>query len=416
MNPRKTLATATLFSAMYIGLVSADHMLTQTEPAAKQFVINTGAEQMVGADTSLVNAQLNLSKAEIRQLARTYRNDDSPLAQPIYVNGDQATRRLLVDAIADYLSTANAYRSLQRLCDELTVAERRAYDLQFRCALTLSKRRQTEAAVTAYQALLNDEPNHQAAAINLGLLLHKLDNYVAAEQALKHAVNISSGSRKAKALAALGSNYTALQQFQSAATYYDRSIQYRPGHAPTWLKLAQVRAILNENFDEVSKTFERALALQPDYGRAAHAYGRYQLKHLAFDAASGTLETALEHSNRNEQLHLDLAWAYTEARQFNAAQQQWQWLVQHANEVNTRLLASHFKQVLGNTKQLLPTLPTTTDFMYARAVLADLANDTDTARSLLQQIPTDHQLALRCQHRLQQLNENSRQLGLFASI
>jgi len=293
------------------------------------------------------------------------------------------------------------YSEQVELSRSISLQRRLQSNMQFDYARSLSKLEDMEAAIDTYQQLLEHKPNYQAATINLGLLLNKSHRYDEAEIVLTRAHNISSGSRKAKALSALASAQKYMAKWQLAEKNYAKSIEYRPGHASTWLKLADVRRQLNLPYVHTEKTYERSISLNSGNAQAWKKLGQYRLQKLDFSSAVAALGRAAELSARDGQLRLSMAWASFEAGKLKASRNHWLWLSKYAKSKKEKLLANHMLALLNNQKKQMKPLPIQqAEFQYALSLSLIDRGELESAQSKLQLIDKTSHWWSRAQVRL----------------
>lgn len=160
----------------------------------------------------------------------------------------------------------------------------------FQLARVRSSLDEPDKAISIYQRLLTIQPSHQLSRMNLGLLLVDKKDYLAASEEFTQAIDITSGRRKAKSLAARGSCYIELQKYPEAVFDFEKSIQYRPTDATVWRKLANAQLLNNEDPKLIRETFDRAIALKPDYLAALHERAYLRWASHDFDGARNDLE------------------------------------------------------------------------------------------------------------------------------
>ena len=136
---------------------------------------------------------------------------------------------------------------------------------------------------------IENNTNHQAGHINYAILLASLDRHIDAIEVLNRTIKITNGQRKGKALSLLGMSLLELSAFSEAEAAFDKSIQYRPTHGPTWRRLAFSRSKLS-SFSEadVISTYVRSDAVSPGNARTKGDLANYLF-------SVGRFDDALEH-------------------------------------------------------------------------------------------------------------------------
>ncbi len=193
----------------------------------------------------------------------------------------------------------------------------------FQQAMTASQQGYRHTAIAIYQQITALKPNHQMAAINLGLLLKKDNRCKEAVSVLDHAFSISGVARKGKILALLGACYMEHKQYAEAAEYFRRSIEYRPSHALTWRRYAESLWRNGKDYGTVLSHFDKAIALSPSNPKPILLKARYQLCVLDFAGMLATLtdaDNALNATKKAQREYLELlVWSYLEQGKRNAA-------------------------------------------------------------------------------------------------
>lgn len=175
----------------------------------------------------------------------------------------------------------------------------------FYFALAYSKTGQTRKSLQMYEKQLNEEPNHQASAMNYGLLLLKSKDYQKSIPALQRAVDISSGTRKAKALRFLGEAYQELGQVDKSIEAFRRSIIFEPDNSKSWLLLGNVMSIKKENAQEaIIQTLQKAILLEPDNYKARFSLAEYYFSRLEYENARHEFSEAAKRASNRADLRL----------------------------------------------------------------------------------------------------------------
>ncbi|MCW8877332.1 MAG: tetratricopeptide repeat protein [Kangiellaceae bacterium] len=228
--------------------------------------------------------------------------------------------------------------------------------LVFYSALAESRHGEREKAIELYRRVLLLNPGHQSSAVNLGLLYKKAGQLELAIEQLKSAADISSGSKKAKALASVGAIYFKQERFKEAIDNLQLSIQYRPDHARSWLMLAESMALAKYPYLQVETAFIRATKLAPSEYKYHQKLAEYQLNSLFFDKALSNYKAAIELAPFEIKSHRGMAWALFESGQNEQASRKWKWLSKHEKSRSRREYANIFSQFVVANKLQQQTL------------------------------------------------------------
>jgi len=180
------------------------------------------------------------------------------------------------------------------LFEQLNVTQLEQFGVRFQYAKSLAKLKKYQAAIIQYQTLLKNQGNHQAASINLGLLLTQQGLFAKAKSIFLHAVEITSGTRKAKALSGVADSEVALGNINQAISYYQKSITYRPGYALTWKKLARAYLAKGTVESKVIETYQKSLELAPTNYRLMAEFSDYLFSQVRFELLNPILRKNLK--------------------------------------------------------------------------------------------------------------------------
>lgn len=243
------------------------------------------------------------------------------LSITIYLSNDQLQDPSLDIAI---INSENASRDKDTI--DITTEEIDDTELPeenqtlLRAALAHSKSGNIEQAKNTYREILSLNINHQVASVNLAVLSLRSGDCKTASHAINHAVEVSRGSRLAKALSMQGYCLSKEEKFDEAMAAFKRSIEFRPSHSLTWKRLAHAQEKSNLSSEIVLTTLNRALALDPKNNALRLSVAKFQHERLDFRGSINTLKekyTRLKTSFKAQEL---LAWNYLELEKWNNAQ------------------------------------------------------------------------------------------------
>jgi len=375
MNRISTLVHCFVFLGLFGLAATADlWMNTKGETAKPIEVIALNEDEIseTNAEQTAVDIEaIVIPPLVIEQLYQVITDEKDINKHQWFETSTPMEKLAILHKLVKQLHVNKQYRVIVNLLQ--TQPENSLEQVRFYYGLALSKLGNAQGAIKQYQAHIELYPNHQSATLNLGLLLKKAKSYEKAVVILTKAVDISSGRKKAKALALLAASQQQLGNKKVAEEHYSKSIEYRPNHAATWLKLANIMAELNRPREEVEKTFKRAIALDKKQLNAWLKFGKYALQNGKFSLAENTLTRALHLSSEHQDVRLQLAWALSEKSNWQAAKQHWSWLQHQSTSFEVQVLASHFYSAITeqSTTQLHP-LPDNDQGQYASYFITKL--------------------------------------------
>ena len=175
----------------------------------------------------------------------------------------------------------------------------------FYSALAYSNVGDNKKALQIYENQIKIEPNHQASVLNYSLLLIKTQQYKKSIPNLEHAIDITSGIRKAKALRLIGGVYEKMGQVDNAIEAYRRSIIFEPDNSKVWLMLGDALATDQQSVDiEVADTLRRAIALEPNNYKARYSLANFYFSKLDFENARIEYSDAAKRASSRADLRL----------------------------------------------------------------------------------------------------------------
>ena len=184
------------------------------------------------------------------------------------------------------LTSKNRFQESFELLNSLTSEELQRNDGTFAYAETLKGLGEETAALQAYRLHISQNPNHQAGHINYAIYLANLDQREEAIPILQRAIEITSGNRKGKSYSLLGIQHLHLANYQDAVDSFERSIKLRPGHGPTWRRLASAQAKLADySQEDVISTFQKSDAVSPNNAKTKDELASYMFSIGRFDEA-----------------------------------------------------------------------------------------------------------------------------------
>lgn len=256
-------AIALLLAAI---VIMVDQRLAQSV-SETQVVAVSADEDDPTEDITSVTLSPDLAEAVVKLIEASrgtaFKLDQLTTAS-FFENADPTLQPAIVAFAGEELSRRQHYGEAVDVFASLSPEDRAALGSAFAYGYALRAQDRDEEALESYRQHVAAFPNHQAANINLGLLLAKLDRHVEALAVLHHAAEISSGERRGKALSAQGSSLVELARYDEAIAVFKKSIEYRPNHSATWRKLAMaINSSGTHSQEDIESAFIKAIALAP---------------------------------------------------------------------------------------------------------------------------------------------------------
>ena len=221
-------------------------------------------------------------------------------ALPIFQQADDAEKAQILSYLGEVLSRRKRFDEAIVLLSNLNEENRIEYGSTFAYAQALSGADRQSEAVSAYEIHIRERPTHQTGYINYGLLLARMDLHEDALLILQRAAEITSGSKRGKALSLMGTSQMELGDYDQAIASFERSIEYRPTNGPTWRRLAVAKSQVDTiTPEEIIQTFERATSISPDSALARKRWAQYYFSRGRFDEALPHFREATRLSDDN---------------------------------------------------------------------------------------------------------------------
>ncbi len=170
-------------------------------------------------------------------------------------------------------------------------------------AVSLYKQGQFRAAITEFQSVLTEFPEHADSWKFVGLAYYQLKEYDPAIAPLEKALTIKRGEGKQDVdiLQALGRIHVALQQYDRALPYFDSLSKQQPNVAANFYMLGVIQANLNRAADS-DAAFRTALKLDPKDGDTWYYLGVQQFRAGKFSEAATSLRNGLNATPKNTEM------------------------------------------------------------------------------------------------------------------
>ncbi|PCJ49546.1 MAG: hypothetical protein COA74_05150 [Gammaproteobacteria bacterium] len=259
-----------------------------------------------------------------------------------------------IAALINRLIEQKKYTSALPIFQYLTKKQITSLKMSFRYAQTLSKTNQTEKAIAEYESLLKLNPKHQAALVNLGLLLLSNHQPLQAYSVFSKGLTFDSGVHKAKIHAGLGDSQMGLKKPKEALLSFQKSIEYRPTSSLTWKKLARTQRELKMPVKVVSLSYQKALSLQPSNSRLASEFANYLFHNMLFKQTTELLRNHLRQSKTSISERLLIVISYLELQRSANAKKQLSYLKKYVSRRKQKMFADSLGSYLqGNFENSL---------------------------------------------------------------
>ena len=136
---------------------------------------------------------------------------------------------------------------------------------------------------------------------------------------MQHAIDVSRGKRKAKAHSLFASCLNESKQYTKALHHLDKSLEFRPNHAGTWLKRALIQQKTQLPFSQVIKSYRQALAMDDKNHKLRLDMARFQQAHMDFSGSIATIKKKYQSLKSSLPANQILAWSYLEIGKINNA-------------------------------------------------------------------------------------------------
>ncbi|MBI1764279.1 MAG: tetratricopeptide repeat protein [Acidobacteria bacterium] len=170
-------------------------------------------------------------------------------------------------------------------------------------AVSLYKQGQFRAAITEFQSVLTEFPEHADSWKFIGLAYYQLKEYDPAVAPLEKALTLKRGEGKQDVdiLQALGRIHVALQQYDRALPYFEALSKQQPNVAANFYMLGVIQANLNRPADS-DAAFRAALKLDPKDGDTWYYLGVQQFRAGKFSDAASSLRNGLNATPKNTEM------------------------------------------------------------------------------------------------------------------
>jgi len=309
----------------------AEYFLEQQNSQVHTIKITSLDEHGYELTNELAGSELevdNLLASLLEATALSKTKDGGVLSDPRITDLDVGARASIISTLAKKLFQKKDYEQTKYLLDSLTVEQRIRTNSQFVFAHALSKKGEQEKAIAQYELFSEVKPHNFSALLNRGLLLKRTGECEKAILALSQAVSVSSGYKKAKALAIRAACEYKLGRYEEAIRYYKKSIQYQPNNYRTWSQLGRAYNASSLPYQYARDAYNKALALNLRDSRTHFSRANSQLMNIDYRLLTKQLVSTTLLSN-DIRTHRLLAWAYLEQGMRSKAKKHIKFLMSH---------------------------------------------------------------------------------------
>ncbi|KTC97742.1 methyltransferase [Legionella erythra] len=201
-------------------------------------------------------------------------------------------------------------------------------DELFAEAQMLQAQEKLPQAMTLYEQILAENPNHEPSLKSLVVACIQLGDNTSAVDYLKRALALNAQDP------ALHNNlanaYRKTHQLDLAIHHYQQAIALKPDYAQAYGNLAAVFA-MNNDYRNALEYYRRAIHAQPDFTAAHYNLGLLLLKNNQLEAARIQFNNVLALHPEHVEAHFYLGVLSLEANQLDDAEKAFQHVVMHNN-------------------------------------------------------------------------------------
>lgn len=171
-------------------------------------------------------------------------------------------------------------------------------------AVSLYKQGQFRAAITEFQDVLAEFPDHADSWKFVGLAYYQLKDYAPAVMPLEKALTLkkTEGKTDMDIVQALGRVHVSLQQYERALPYFEILSKQQPNAAANFYMLGVIYANLKRG-PESDAAFRAALKLDPKDSDTWYYLGVQQFRAGKFSEAVVSLRNGLTNAPKNTEMH-----------------------------------------------------------------------------------------------------------------
>lgn len=175
-------------------------------------------------------------------------------------------------------------------------------------AVSLYTQGQYRAAITEFQQVVAEFPNHADSWKYIGMAYYQLKEYEQAIEPLEKSLSLkkADGRSDPDAMAVLGRAWIALRKYDKALAFLETATKQQPDHAANFYMLGVVYANLNRN-EEATTAFRAALKLDPKDADSWYYMGILQFRTGNLDGAIEALRNGIKVAPRNTDMMTLLA-------------------------------------------------------------------------------------------------------------
>jgi tetratricopeptide (TPR) repeat protein len=177
-------------------------------------------------------------------------------------------------------------------------------------AVSLYKQGQFREAITEFQKVLAEHPDHPDSWKFVGLAYYQLKDYQAAVAPLEKALALkrAEGRNDSDLVRALGQSHLSIKQYDKALPYLETLVRVQMNSAANYYMLGVTFANLNRP-EEAAEAFQKAVKLDPKDADSWYFIGVQQFRSGKLNDAIPSLKSGLAVSPKN----LEMLGLYAEA-------------------------------------------------------------------------------------------------------
>lgn len=202
-----------------------------------------------------------------------------------------------------------------------------AIEIELQKAIECHQANQLDEAKKYYQSVLNKNPDHGPACLNLGALLLQSGDIAAGLNLMNMAATQALSENNSGVLFFIGNIFNASGRLIEAKTAYRQVLEIDPSHVEAHCNLAVTLSHLGR-LNEAEKSYQQALHIQPDHLGALNNLGILLREAERLNESEALYQSALLRKPDSAALHYNLGITLKEAARLHEAQASFQTALQ----------------------------------------------------------------------------------------